>query len=190
MLCGRSSGPAFSFQVDTKSFGNGSHRMSVVAEDAGAVESTEENNPLASREASYGVSNVNVTFSNLLSNAQLRYEHFRPELNQIQRILGKWSNPRSWQVDAKALDDSILYRSFTGQGSRIAIEWDGTDVNGAHLNPQIIKYVFIDLGPGTEPTPSPCTNCGGEPPSPTGTSASGPTEPSTPMAALLAGHDW
>lgn len=44
----RAQGPAFALQFETRHFANGQHRLSVVAEDAGAIESIEEPNGLAS----------------------------------------------------------------------------------------------------------------------------------------------
>ena len=170
----RARGPSFSLPVETRFFANGSHRISVIAEDIGAIESTEEPNDFSPREASYGVQNINVTFDNLLTDARLRYEHFRPELGQMQQIFAVWSTSRNWSVDVTSRDGSVVYRSFSGAGRRVAVDWDGRDAANQMLNPQVLAYVFNDLGPAPEPPPG--GGGGGAPPSPA-------------MAAVAAGQD-
>lgn len=149
-LVSRVRGPSFSLPVETRLFPNGIHRISVVAEDIGAVESAEEPNSLSSREASYGVGNINVNFDNSISGVRLRYEHFRPELGQMQQVFALWSSPRNWRVDVATQDGTTVFRSFTGSGNRVAIGWNGRDTGGQLLNPQLIGYFFNDLGPGSE----------------------------------------
>src|SRR5439155_22727694 len=105
----------------------------------------------------------NVVFNNTLSNARLRYEHFRPELGQVQKVFAAWSSPRSWQVDAASKDGSTVYRSFSGSGTRVDIDWDGTDAGGIRPNAQLIGYFFYDLGPAGPATPS---GGSGDPPAP------------------------
>lgn len=173
-LVARVRGPNFALPLETRFFPNGPHRISVIAEDIGAIESTEEPNSLSSREASYGVMNINVTFDNALSGARLRYEHFRPELGQMQQVFALWSSSRNWRIDVATKDGATVYRSFTGSGERMAIEWDGRDGANQLLNPQIIGYFFNDLGPAPEPPPS-----GGE--------GAGPP-PSPAWAAVAAGQ--
>jgi hypothetical protein len=160
----RGPGPTFDLPLETRFFANGSHRISVIAEDIGAIESTEETNSFSGREASYGVANVNVVFDNLLSNARARYEHFRPELGQTQQVFAAWSSPRDWRVDVTSGDGATVYRSFSGSGKRVVIDWDGRNNAGQYLNPQAVGYLFNDLG--AAPAPPPGGGGGGSPPSP------------------------
>jgi hypothetical protein len=172
-LAMRGPGPNFDLPLETRLFANGAHRISVIAEDIGAIESTEETNNFSGRGASYGVVNVNVTFDNLLSNARLRYEHFRPELGQTQQVFAAWSSPRDWRVDVTSSDGAAVYQSFSGSGKRVVVDWDGRNGAGQFMNPQIVGYSFVDLGAAPEPPPG-----GGE----------GGSPPSPLMAALLAGE--
>jgi len=195
-VVGRSRGPTFTLQLETRLFPNGSHRVSVVAEDVGGIESTEshEVSPLASRGSSYGVKNVNVVFDNTISNARVLYEFFRPELGQIQQIFALWSTPRTWRVDVGTQDGAIVFRSFSGSGTRVAVDWDGTDAGGMRPNPQLIGYFFYDLGPAAQPPP-PGGGSGGPPPSPGGQNTTAPDSegsdsapyPSSAREAVLAG---
>jgi len=194
-IVGRARGPSFSLPCETRFFANGPHRISVVAEDIGAIESTEEVNELSSREASYGTQNINVTFDNLLTDARLRHEHFRPELGQMQQIFAVWSSSRNWRVDVTSRDGSVVYRSFSGAGKRVAVDWDGRDAANQMLNPQVLAYVFNDLGAAAEPPPG--GGGGGAPPAPDGAnsmSSDGNENesglyPSSAREAVLAGLD-
>jgi hypothetical protein len=171
-LAGRTKGAGYSFALDTRYYCNGVHRLSIVAEDRGGIESTEpsESDATASREACYGVRNVNVTFNNTLSNVRLRFEHFVPEAEMIERVLGTWSTRRNWQVDVVSRDGSTTFRTFTGSGQGIEIAWDGKDASEQFLNPQIINYNFYDLGPAA--------------PLPPGGGPTPPSPPPLPQSAL------
>jgi hypothetical protein len=166
----RARGPSFTLPCETRYFANGAHRLSVMAEDVGGLESTEEPNSLTSRGPSYGARNVAVTFNNALSGVRLRYEHFRPDLGQTQEIGAYWSTPRLWRVDAATVDGSFVYRSFSGSGQRVLITWDGKNSAGVSLDPQIVTYLFHDLGPAAQTPPNPPPG-GGGPPSPLGASS-------------------
>jgi hypothetical protein len=139
---------------------------------------------------------VTVTFDNALTEVHLKFEHFRPELGQVQKVFGLWSTPRQWQVDVAAQDGGTVYRTFTGSGTRVAFDWDGNDSLGARPNPQTIAYFFYDLGPGSEASPL-IGSGGGSPPAPGGASfaasPSGANEsavfPSSAIEAVLAGLD-
>ena len=79
-----SSGTSYTLPLETRLFPNGTHRLSVVAQDAGGSESTEETNPATDLGATYGSKNVTATFNNDLSNVRLRHKAFRPDLGHTQ----------------------------------------------------------------------------------------------------------
>ena len=172
-LAMRGPGPTFNLPLETRTLPNGSHRISVLAEDLGAIESTEETNICTGRGASYGVANVNVAFSNLLSNVRLRYEHFRPEIGDTQQVRAVWSSARDWRVDVTSSDGNTVYRSFSGSGQQVVVDWDGKNTAGQYLSPQIVGYSFVDLG---EASKSALADGGAE------------SRPSPLMAAVLAGE--
>jgi hypothetical protein len=170
-----SSGSSYSLPLETRLFPNGTHRISVVAQDAGGSESTEETNPATDLGATYGAKNVTVTFNNDISNVRLRHKAFRPDLGHTQHISAVWSSPRLWRVDISTADNpSSIFRSFSGDSTEISITWNGTDSGGGQISPQIVGYHFYDLGPGTPPGASGGGGGGGA--------------PSPMMAAMAAGQ--
>lgn len=83
--------------------------------------------------------NRSVSFANFISNVRLRFEQFLPDwFGDTQLVFAVWTSPRNWQVDVTTQDGSVVYRSFTGSGTRVAVEWDGTDTNGFWLAPQLL----------------------------------------------------
>jgi hypothetical protein len=145
-VAAKSKGPQFSLPFESREFANGAHRLSVVAQDGGAIESTEEINELGDDGPGYGVANLTVSFTNFIYNARLRFAHFIPEMGDTQAVLAVWTSPRHWQVDVTDRQGAFVYRTFTGTGGRIEVHWDGKDTNGAYLNPQLLVYRFSDLG--------------------------------------------
>ena len=149
---GVEAGSSYTFSLETRSSPNGPHRLSVVAQDAGAVESTEETNAATGLGATYGATNIDVMFSNSLSNVRVRYQAFRPDLGQTQNISGVWSAARAWRLDVTPASDlSTVLQSFSGAGTEISVAWDGKDSNGSQITPQLLGYQFYDLGPDSVP---------------------------------------
>lgn len=146
------SGGSYLFPLETRLFPNGTHRLSITAEDNGDSGSTGPDDPGvadygAESSASYATGNITVTFSNFLSDVRLKYQGYRPELGQTQEIHATWASARNWRVDiTPASDTNTIYRSFTGSGTGIDVFWDGLDSSSNQLSPQQIAYVIYDLG--------------------------------------------
>ena len=62
-----------------------------------------------------------------------------------RRVYGRLISPKN--------DTNIVYRSFTGEGSRIIVTWDGLNGSGQQISAQMLAAVIYDLGEGTEPEP-------------------------------------
>ncbi|HOB98210.1 MAG TPA: DUF6345 domain-containing protein [Verrucomicrobiota bacterium] len=161
-LVAKAPGPQFALAFETREFANGPHRLSVVAQDGGAIKSTDEVNELGDGGPSYGVTNLTVSFTNFIYSARLRFEQFLPEIGDTQAVFAVWASPRDWQLDVTDRDGTVVYRTFLGGGKRVEVHWDGTDTNGAYLNPQLLAYRFLDLGEAAQGSPP--SGGGGEPP--------------------------
>jgi hypothetical protein len=191
---GIDSGPAFTLALESRHYPNGPHRISAVAMDAGAYESTEAEVPAGALLPSYGSTNISVVFDNDLSNVRLSHKAFRPDLGQTQHISATWSTPRMWRVDISVSDSaSNVFRSFSGDGTALSVLWDGTDSGGGQINPQIVAYHFHDLGEGTAFVPSGGGGSGGPPSPGMAAMAAGKTsyfaEP-PPMPPVKQGGKW
>lgn len=154
----------------------------MVAQDGGAIESTDEVNELGDEGPSYGVTNLTVSFTNFIYNARLRFEQFLPEIGDTQAVFAVWASARDWQQDVTDREGAVVYRTFLGTGKRVEVHWDGTDTNGSYLNPQLLAYRFIDLGEATAAPPS-GDGAGAPPPGPDGFA----TESSDSAAKLYPG---
>lgn len=146
------SGTSYSFPLETRFYPNGTHRLSIVVEDNGDTGTTGGDDPVpdpgADIGASYATKNVGVVFSNSLSDVWLKYKGFRPELGQTQELHGILLPARNWQVNITSADDTnTIYRTFSGSGQKILVQWDGLDSNGQQLAPQRIAYVITASDP-------------------------------------------
>lgn len=177
--------------IDTRFYPNGPHRISVIYENDGDAGTTGGDDPITDLGAGYGVANVSVTFSNLLSNFRARYRAFRPDLGQTEEIYATWATPRSWKVTFTPLNDTNTeIRSFTGCGTNVLVQWDGLDTNGAAIPAQPLLATITDLGACTPP-PSPAEDPGASEVQPgpfpmSSSSASGTWYPTSPLQALRA----
>ncbi len=148
------SGIDYAFPIEKRLFPNGTHRLTVLVEDNGDNGTTGGDDavpdPDSDGEAAFAANNMSVAFSNFLSDVNLKYSGYRPDLGQTQEIHSVWASPRDWRVDITPADNTnTVYRSFTGSGSKISVLWDGLDSNCQELNPQRIAYVIYDLGQAT-----------------------------------------
>jgi hypothetical protein len=181
-----------SIPFDTRKYPNGTHRLSVVYENDGDSATTGGDDPVSSLGAGYGVANVTVTFSNLLSAFRARYKAFRPDQDQVEEVYATWATPRSWKVAFTPYNDpNTEIRSFTGCGTKVLVEWDGLDANGSPVPAQLLAATITDLGACTPPPPAPGGVGGGSPPAPSSAmsadSSSEPSYPTSPGEALRAG---
>jgi hypothetical protein len=152
---GRANAGDFSISFDTRLFGNGNHRLTAQAVDSGALESTEESNPVTSRGAAYASTTVAVAFNNFLSAARLKYEAYRPDLALTQEVFALWSTPRLWRVDVTPKGNSnIVHRSYSGGGRRVVVLWNGRNSSNVLMNAQLVDYKIYDLGEDTNSPPS------------------------------------
>jgi hypothetical protein len=137
----------FSLPFDSRRFPNGEHRLSVISRDAGFSETTDPEIPEQYEVPGFAVTNVAVIFSNFLSNVRLKFNGYMGTNGDIQVVYGTWQTPRQWQVDITEHENlSNVFRSFSGEGGQIIVEWDGKDSIGNYLTPQRVDYVFYDLG--------------------------------------------
>lgn len=179
---GDSPGTNYTFAINTHFYPNGIHRISVIAEDNGDYGTTggEETVNNDGTGASYGCKNLSVIFSNLCSNVRLRYPAFRPDLGQTQEVYATWSTPRIWQVDFCPKGDSnTVHRSFSGEGTKIVVLWDGKDSGSNELSAQLISCYIYDLGEGSGGGGGGGGGIGEDPPPPGGF-AGGSWEPQLP----------
>jgi hypothetical protein len=139
---------SFSFTLDTTTYANGSHTLTVAAEDNGAVGTTGTDDTVRDATPVYVVANLSVTFNNALSRATVAYPDFFPSQGQLQNITGTWSSSRYWEVDVTPDGTpGTLYNSFTGSGSSININWNGNDSNGQPVPTSLVNYNYYDQGP-------------------------------------------
>jgi hypothetical protein len=147
-LVNRTAMGSFALTCDTRFFANGPHVLAIEAEDIGGLETTDETNSVSARGPSFGYQTVNVTFTNFISCARLRFDGFRPDLGQTQEVVAVWATPRNWRVDiTPASDPTTVYQSYSGSGSRVVVDWNGT-VSGVELSPQMLAFQLYDLGAG------------------------------------------
>lgn len=117
---------ATNFVINTCQFGNGVHKIHVVAENSSGSETTGTASDVVEN---YGVSPaITVTFDNFVTDFRGKLRRQDPALYETNRFTAKFASYADWTLSITN-QSGVAVRTVTGSGSSMDYTWDGTDDN-------------------------------------------------------------